>query len=469
MNQHDPARTYRAAVIGAGSGGLTVAIGLTGFGHEVALIESGPVGGDCTNVGCIPSKALLHAAAAGHTDPFGTVRAKRDGLRDREDAEMVDHEMIHLVRGRGRLTSRKGPHVVEVTGPDGSTVEVVAENVVVCAGSRPVDFGIDGLDDEHLLTNESLFELEEVPSKVVLVGGGAISLEMATAFRDLGSAVEIVEMQDRLIATEDPLVSSTIEAVLRERGVVVHTGTTIHRFDSTTAHLANGATIDDVDKVLLAVGRRPRLDDLGLDAAGVTVTKTGITADSFGRTNVDGIYAVGDVTGDTATTHGANSIARRTIRAIALPKLPKIGGARAHPNAVFSRPQIASVGMSVDEVDALPSIGRRRYVVQIADLDRAYTDDVAHGIAIVDAERFTGKILRAAIVAPTAAEIIGMFTLAIDHGIGLRKIFATVHPYPTYALLVGTVADEFASDTFSTLPQEWWAMARGRVARRLKR
>ena len=315
-------RIFKAAVIGAGSGGLTLAIGTSGFGHRVALIEAGRVGGDCTNVGCIPSKALLHAAATGVDDPFGYVRDKRDELSDSEDEEMVDHEKIHLVRGWARLTDRRDPHVVEVTAPDGTVTDVRAENVVVCAGSQPVEFPIDGLDPERLLTNENLFELSEVPSKIVLIGGGPISLEMATAFRDLGAEVAIVERLDRVIAAEDPLVSSTIEAALRERGVEVFTGTSIERVDGTTAHLVDGRTIADVDQVLLAVGRRPKLTDLGLDDAGVDYTERGITADTFGRTNVDGIFAVGDVTGNTLTTHGANSIGRRAIRAIALPTSP---------------------------------------------------------------------------------------------------------------------------------------------------
>jgi dihydrolipoamide dehydrogenase len=465
----DPTRTYKAAVIGAGSGGLTLAIGLAGFGHDIALIEGGKVGGDCTNVGCVPSKALLHAARAGSDDAFQYVRDKRDELTEREDEEMLEHDQIHLVRGWAKLTDQRGPHVVEVTAGDGSTVEVRAENVIVCAGSQPIEFPIEGLDPERLLTNENLFELFTAPTKVVLIGGGVISLEMATAFRDLGSDVEIIELQDRLIPNEDPLVSSTIQEALEARGVLAHTSTSIERFEGTTAHLSNGNTITDVDKVILAVGRRPRFGSLGLEEAGVETSKRGIVADSWGRTSVEGIWAVGDITGNTLTTHGANAIGRRTVRAIALPYLPKTGDPRTMANAVYSRPEIASVGMSYAEVQALPKSGRRRYEVQISDLDRGYTDDVEHGVAMVDVEKFTGKILRAAIVAPAAGEIIGIYTLAIDQGIGMRKMFAMVHPYPSYAQLVGQIADDFARDTYPALHKEWWAMVRGRIAKRFKR
>lgn len=461
-------KTYKAAVIGAGSGGLTLAIGLAGFGHDIALIEAGKVGGDCTNVGCVPSKSLLHAAAAHLDDPFGYVRAKRDELNEREDEEMVEHDQIDLVRGYGRLTARKDPHVVEVTAEDGSVTEVTAEHVIVCAGSQPVEFPIEGLDPHRLLTNESIFELTEVPSKIVLIGGGAISLEMATAFRDLGSDVEIVELQERLMGNDDPVVATTIRAALEDRGVVVHTGTSIEKFDGTTAHLENGTTIADVDKVLLAVGRRSRHEDLGLDTVGVETYERGIVADSWGATNVDKIWAVGDVTGNTLTTHGANSIGRRCIRAIALP-LPTIGEPRVQANAVYSRPEIASVGVTIEELDALPESGRKRYVKHLADIDRGYTDDREHGVVVVDAERFTGRIIRAAIVGPAAAEMIGMFTMAIDHGIGLRKIFGQVHPYPSYSMAIGQIADEFAQETYRSLPKEWFAMMRGRVEKRFRR
>ncbi len=461
-------KTYKAAVIGSGSGGLTMAIGLVGFGHDIALIEAGKVGGDCTNVGCVPSKALLHAAAIGLESPFDYARAKRDDLNEREDEEMVEHEQIDLIRGYGRLTSKSDPHVVEVTAEDGTISEVIAEHVIVCAGSLPVEFPIEGLDPARLLTNESIFELTEIPSKIVLIGGGAISLEMATAFRDLGSDVEVVELQDRLMGNDDPIVARTIQAALEARGVRVHTGTSIERFDDTTAHLGNGATISDVEKVLMAVGRRARHEDLGLEAAGVKTYKRGIVADSWGKTSVDKIWAVGDVTGNTLTTHGANSIGRRCIRAIALP-LPTVGKARVQANAVYSRPEIASVGITIEELGALPTSGRKRYVKYLADIDRGYTDDREHGVVVVDAERFSGKILRAAIVAPAAGEMIGIFTMAIDHGIGLRKMFGQVHPYPSYSQAIGQIADEFAQDTYRAIPREWWAMVRSRVAQRFSR
>ena len=469
MNALD--RTHKAVVIGAGSGGLTIAIGLAGFGHDVVLVEGGDVGGDCTNVGCIPSKALLHAAAVGEADPFGWTRARRDHLRDEETHEMLHHEQITLLKGWATLTDRREPHVVEVALHDGRTTEVRAEHVIIAAGSQPVRFPIEGLPSERLLTNEELFDLDAPPSKILLVGGGPISLEMATAFRDMGSDVGLVELRDRLLADEYPEVSAAVEAALVDRGVDVRTGTSIERFDAATdvAHLADGTAIDGVDVVLLAVGRAPKLERLHLDTAGIAHTRRGIDADDWGRTNVPGIWAVGDVTGNTLTTHGANAMGRRAVRAIALPKVLSVGSPRAMVNAVYSRPEVASVGMRLDEVERLTKSGRRRYTVDLADIDRGYTDEIEHGVVVVDVERFTGKVLRAAIVGPAAAELIGMFTMAIDHGIGLRKMYGSVHPYPSHAQAVGKVVDDFTRDTLPALHKEWWAMAQARVRNRLRR
>ena len=467
MIGHDPDRVYRAAVIGAGSGGLTAAIGLAALGHEVVLIEGGAVGGDCTNVGCIPSKALLHASRRNEADPLGWARGKRDELADREDREMADHDRIHLVRGWASLTDERDPHVVRVV--DGDTVrEVRARHVVVAGGSRPLRIDIAGLDAQRVVTNEELFELSELPTTLVIVGGGPIGLEMATAFAGIGVRVEIVEMQDRLLPDEDPLITEVVERALAARGVGLHLGTAIDRVDGDTAHLADGSTIDGIDRVLVTVGRQPRLDELGLDRAGVAASGSGIDVDDWGRTSVDGIWAVGDVTGATQTTHGANAVGRRIVRAIAFPRLPMMGSSRAIPDAVYSDPEIASVGMGTTELREIPASSRRRIVVDHADVDRGYTDDIVDGRLVIDAERFTGRVLRAAIVGPGASDLIGMFTMAIDQGIGLRKLFGMVHPYPSHAEIIREAADRFALATYPALAEEWFAMARGR-GRRLRR
>lgn len=470
MIGHDPNRTYRTAVIGAGSGGLTVAIGLAGFGHDVVLIEGGAVGGDCTNTGCIPSKTLLHAAATGIADPLAHTRRRRDELATEEDEMISGHERVHLVRGWASLTGRRrtDAHVVEVSTDDGA-VEVRAEHVVIAGGSAAATVDVPGLDASMVVTNEELFELACVPRHLLIVGGGAVAVEMATAFAAAGTAVDLVEVQPRVLATEDAVVTDVIEASLRDQGVGLHLGTHVERVDGDVARLADGAEVTGVDRVLMAVGRRPRLDRLGLDAAGVEHSAAGIVADDWGRTNVDGIWAVGDVTGNTATTHGAGAVARRTLRAIALPKVPKVGSLGAIPAAVYGTPEVASVGMDLAELERFDERSRHRLVVRYEDVDRGFTDGIVHGVLVVDVERFTGRILRAAVAGPGAADMIGIFTLAVDHGIGLRSMFSMVHPYPSHAEVIRQAADDFTRHTLPALHTEWFAMARGRLRRVLRR
>jgi pyruvate/2-oxoglutarate dehydrogenase complex dihydrolipoamide dehydrogenase (E3) component len=286
---------------------------------------------------------------------------------------------------------------------------------------------------------------------------------MATAFAALGTLVHVVEQQDRLLASEDPLITEIVERSMRSQGVQLHLGTTVGQVDGATAYLADGSVVDGVDKVLMALGREPRLDGLALDRAGVANSRSGITIDSWGRTSVPGIWAVGDVTGTTFTTHGAGAIGRRAVRAIALPKLPKVGSVGTIPNATYGEPEVASVGVTLDELATIPERSRRRIVVDHAHVDRGYTDDIADGRLVLDVERFTGRILRAAIVGPGATDLIGMFTMAIDNRISLRKLFGTVHPYPSHAEIIRQAADDFALDTLADLPREWRAMATGRL------
>ncbi len=337
---------------------------------------------------------------------------------------------------------------------------------MIAGGSQPVRADIEGLTGDRIVTNEELFELESVPDKMLIVGGGAVAIEMATAFAAIGTTVHIVEPGGRLLASEDPLITEVIERSLQAHGVQLHLGTAVGRFDGPTAHLVDGSTIHGIDRVLMAIGRRPRLDGLGLELAGVAATASGITVDDWGRTSVDGIWAVGDVTGATLSTHGAGAIGRRAVRAIALPKVPKVGRVGAIPNATYGEPEVASVGMTIDALESFPPSSRRRIVVDHAEVDRGYTDDISDGRLVVDVERFTGRILRAAIVGPGATDLIGMFTIAIDNGISLRRLFTTVHPYPSHAEIIRQAADEFALSTLSNLPREWAAMARGRLTRR---
>ena len=467
MLGHDPDRIYRAAVIGSGSGGLTVAIGLSRLGHDVVLIEGGAVGGDCTNTGCIPSKALLHAAAAGIDDPFGYVRAKRDRLAAEEDHEMVTDERIHLVRGWAGLTEQRDPHVIDVATSDGS-VPVRAENVVISTGSSPVTVDVPGVPAGRMLSTDDLFDLPGAPDRIVILGGGPVGLEMATAFNRLGSEVDVVELQPEVLPSMEPDVGAALRHVSQKRGVHFHLGCTVEEGTAggSRLQLSSGEAIDGADHLLLALGTRPNVARLATSDAGVEVTDRGIVVDRRGATNVDGVWALGDVTGVTHTTHGAGSTGRHIVRAIAWPRLPRWGRLPQIPTAVFTDPPAAAVGLSPAEVAAFPEDSLRHYRVDLADTDRGYTDDVGGGFVAVDAERLSGRILRAVVVGPGAAELIGVFTMAIDNRIGLRKLFGMVHPYPSYADAIGEIADAFALQLASDPRGEFAAWRRSRLSLR---
>ncbi len=279
-NQAQP----HAIVIGSGSGGLTAAVGLGRVGKTAVMIEAEHVGGDCTNVGCIPSKSLLHYSKIGQLSGVQTlakVRERRDYLRDHETDEFGSAPGVDFRRGRARIV---GEGRVEITRHDGTVETVESDNIVIATGSRPRSLEIEGLPANKLLTNESLFELTEPPAHLAIVGGGAIGVEMATAFSRLGTRVTIVEYAPRLLPLMLPEVGAISQRSLEDKGVRVIVGAAASSFDPSTDSLyttpAGGgtaaSTIENVDAVLVSVGRIPNSDDLGLETVGVTTDDRGL-------------------------------------------------------------------------------------------------------------------------------------------------------------------------------------------------
>lgn len=321
--------SFHTIVIGAGSGGLTVAVGLANLDKPVAVIEALHVGGDCTNVGCVPSKTLIHQAEErGTNDPNGAlaeVRRKRDALRDKETHEFGEVQNLSLIFGRARLTGRKE---VVVTLPAGGERTLTAEHIVIATGACPRTISIPGLPAARALTNESVFELPAAPRHLAVVGGGVIGVELAFAFRKLGSQVSILDQSPRVLTRHLPEAAQAVEASLRAKGVALFFGVGVHSYDEATQTLrverqGTVTALEGVDYVLVAVGRSRNIEGLGLEAAGVQFSpREGIATDSYGRTNVPGIYAIGDVTATSAFTHSANAQGRRVVQRIALPWLP---------------------------------------------------------------------------------------------------------------------------------------------------
>lgn len=458
-----------AIVIGAGSGGLTVAVGLSSFGKRVRLIEKGDFGGDCTNVGCIPSKALLHATAepAGrrNAEILAHVRNRRDRLRNEETEHFGSTEGIDLQFGTARIL---GIGRVEVVGSNGRTEIVEAEHVVVATGSRARRLTIDGLPEERYLTNEELFEETEAPTKLVIVGAGPIGMEMATAFRRLGTEVVVLDAAPQILPAMLPAAAAVVQRAMEDAGVAIRPGLVARSFDESTQTLHigpvdGGATqsIAGVDRVLIAVGRVPNAEDLGLDELGVEFDHGRIVVNAKGRSNVDNIWAVGDVSTEGGTTHIANAWGRRVIKAIVFPPAPA-GAKPLHPAVTLSDPEAASIGSQ--PVDVPSHV--RRITYDFSKADRSFTDEVDDGVIIVDVRRFSGTILGATVVGPRAGELISTFSLAMTAGVKLQKWYAVVWPYPAYSDALGAVVDDFMLEHLKNLHRDFPRWLWGRIRRK---
>jgi pyruvate/2-oxoglutarate dehydrogenase complex dihydrolipoamide dehydrogenase (E3) component len=454
---------FSTIVIGAGSGGMTVAIGMAGLGRKVALIEGNHVGGDCTNVGCVPSKTLIHLAknfgpGMNPDEVLQEVIRKRDALRDKETEEVQHLENLSFIRGMARFTAAKKLSVTH----NGSSRELTADNIVIATGARPRMIDIPGLPKERTLTNESLFDLAKAPKHLVIIGAGVIALEMAFAFQKLGTQVTMFALDPRPLMTAIPEASAAIQAELECKRISTHYNSTAQNFDepSRTLTIKKGEqliTLHNVDKVLVAIGRVKNIDSFGLEQAGVKVDpRLGILVNSYGETNIKGVYAIGDVTPTSAFTHSANAQGRRVVQRIAFPYLPLAKKEPLFPNATFSDPEVATVGLTQRELAEYchPQIIKRIRVDFKDHTDRGYTDGIENGFIIVDAVRLTGRILHATIVGPRASEMISFFTLAMSQKISLYKIYRLVYPYPTFSSGILKVADFFMRETLPNLGKE---------------
>lgn len=456
-------------VIGAGSGGLTVAVGLSTFGKRVRLIERAHVGGDCTNVGCIPSKALLHATdqpngrTAGQI--FAHVRAKRDDLEDEEAAEYGSTDKIDLQFGEAAIVE---PGVVEVTAADGRVARVETDHIVVATGSSPLRIPIDGVPPERYLTNEEVFELDAAPKRLVIVGAGPVGMEMATAFARMGTAVTVLDAEDQILSSILPEAAAVLRSALEGQGIVLRPGLVAKSYDEATMALTIGpldgeATdrIEGVDRILVGVGRVPNTDGLGLGALGVELRHGRIVIDNKGRSSVDGVWAAGDVSDRGGTTHLAVAWGRRIVKAILVPFAPA-GSEPIAPNVVYADPEVGTIGAQEPSVESHV----RRIVFNYTTADRSYTDDVQHAVIIVDVRRFSGKILGATVVGPRAGELISIFSMAMAKGIALHQWSDIVWPYPSYAHALGQIVDEFATERLKNFHKDVPSWLLGRIRRR---
>jgi dihydrolipoamide dehydrogenase len=459
---------FHTAVIGAGSAGLTVAVGLAGFGKKVALIEKKHIGGDCTNVGCVPSKTLIHLAShiAEHklssAEILCQVRERRDKLREEETTWIKGVKNITVFEGEATFVNSTTLSLKLATGER----TVTAKNIVIASGSAPIVAHVPGLPLERVLTNESLFDIRQPPQHLVILGGGIIGCEMAFAFRKLGSEVTIVQRASRLLDRLEPEVSDLIQTRCQDVGINVILNTTAHSFDANTNQLrleqqGKPLTVFNVEKVLMALGRKPNLE-FGLDRAGVHFNEKGVPTTQSHESNVATIYAIGDVSLSSAFTHTANAQGRRVVQKIALPFLPQ-GKEAVYPSAIFTDPEIAHVGEPLAKLREHyhPEL-IRSLRFELKKTDRGYTQGLKEGFILIHALRLTGRVLSATVVAPNASEMISLLTLAVNKRISLYQLANLVFPYPVLSEAVKKLSDQFVFATLPKLPRELLAYLRFR-------
>jgi pyruvate/2-oxoglutarate dehydrogenase complex dihydrolipoamide dehydrogenase (E3) component len=450
-----PARFDRnLVVIGAGAGGLVTAYIASAVKARVTLVEGHRMGGDCLNYGCVPSKALIRSAKAakqlkqanamglrevrGEVDFAAVMRRVRGVIRDIAPHDSVERYTglgVEVLQGHARITS---PWTVEIALADGSHRTLSTRSIVIATGASPFVPPIPGLREAGVLTSDTVWDLDELPGRLVVLGGGPVGCELAQSFARLCSEVTQVEMANRVLAREDPEASELVAASLRADGVRLLTGHQALRVEVVDGQKRLVVRQGDVefpvpfDRLLCAVGRSPRVTGFGLEELGVALTPRGTVAtDPWLRTNLPNLYAVGDVAGPFQLTHAA---AHQAWYAAVNALFGRFRKFRADysviPWTTFTDPEVARVGLS--EVEARErgiAFEVTRYGID--DLDRAIADGTAHGFVKVLTVPGKDRILGVTIVGEHAGDLLAEWVLAMKHGLGLNRILGTLHTYPT--------------------------------------
>jgi pyruvate/2-oxoglutarate dehydrogenase complex dihydrolipoamide dehydrogenase (E3) component len=454
-----PPNAFDLIAIGGGTAGLITASGSAGLGASVGLIERHRMGGECLWNGCVPSKALIAAARAAHSirsaERFGVtagapivdmdrvrewVRGVQDTIAPNDSPERYRGLGVHVVEGEARLVDAR---TVEVNG-----TQLRARRIVLATGTRPAVPPIPGLADVNFLTNESVFDLNALPPRLLVIGGGPIGAELAQAFARLGSTVQVIEALPTFFAREDPDIAAVIHERLLAEGIAIHLGTkaTAVRQDVTGITVsvtgADGVSRELVgDALLVAVGRTPNIERLGLDAVGVRTDRGGIVVDKTLQTTVPGIYAAGDiVSGAPKFTHAADYMSRTVIRNALFPGSSATDYS-AIPWVTYTEPEVAHIGLT--EAEARSRYGNTIGVWSrpFAHVDRAIADGDTHGLVkIITAAN--GRVIGGHIVGPHAGEMIGELTIAVKLKLTVGQLGGVIHPYPTTAEAIRQAAEQ---------------------------
>jgi pyruvate/2-oxoglutarate dehydrogenase complex dihydrolipoamide dehydrogenase (E3) component len=459
---------YDMVVIGGGAAGLTAAGMSAVLGARTALVEAQKLGGDCTWHGCVPSKTLLHAAKIAHrmrtADRYGLtpaapahdfarvmehVRSIRQHIYDEADAPPHFEKLgVEVVAGRAAFLDA---HTLAIHGAGAQPARLTSRKFIVATGSAPRTPRVAGIESVEVLNNESVFELTRLPGRLLVMGAGPIGIEMAQAFRRLGSEVTVVDHAGGILGRDDPELTAILLDSLRAEGIRFLLGDEVTRVEPGAAYTKTGQRVE-ADAILAAVGRSPTLDGLNLSAAGVRVNERGIVVDRRCRSSARHIYACGDVAGRHLFTHMAEHMAKVAVMNAIL-HVPFSLDERHVTWCTFTDPELAHVGSSEAELQR-DGVKYTIYRFPFTQLDRAITESETTGLVKVLAGRW-GRILGVSILGAHAGEMIGEYALAMRNGVRLDKISSTIHPYPTYGLGNRRAADLFMIDKLSPGLVRW--------------
>lgn len=452
-------------VIGAGSGGLVAAAGAASLGAKVALIEKHKMGGDCLNTGCVPSKSIIRTAKLA----YDVKTAHRFGIPDLNPQIHLDRVMVSVRDVQKKLEPHDSVERFTGLGVDVyhdsfrflSPFEITdgketlsAKRFVIATGAGPFIPPIPGMDTVPILTSENVWDLTELPKRLVVLGGGPIGAELTQVFARLGSQVAVVDMADCLLPREDPEASCLIRDRFQSEGIETFVnckGKEIKKIGDTyeilVTHSTEGEKSIPFDRILVAIGRSPNVNGLDLEKAGIRFSKKGIEVDRYLRTSAKHIYACGDVVGPYQFTHTADFQARLILRNALFPGRSKIDY-RVVPWCTFTDPEVARVGLNEKEAQEKGN-PYDVYTYSMGDLDRAVCDREDQGFIKVVTKKGSDRILGATLVGPHAGDLIHEMVLAMQQNIGLKKIAAMIHVYPTLAEISKRVADTFQATRLS--------------------
>ena len=449
-------QTYDIAVIGGGAGGLVVASVAAQLGLKVALVEKEQqLGGDCLHYGCVPSKSLLRSAQVAHmvrhAGDYGInvshadtdmkqvnsyIRNAVDTIQQHDSHQRFREIGCDIYTGGAQFVNK---HCIRI-----DDIELLAKRFVIASGSSAWIPDIDGIESTGYLTNEDMFSLEALPEHLIILGAGPVGVEMAQAYARLGSRVTLIEQAQRILPRFDPDISQVLKRQFESDGISIVHGA-VNRVqqqgDVRTVVLDDGRELSG-DQLLLAIGRRPVVNELCLEKAGVEFSEKGIVVNARMQTSRRHIFACGDVTGLMPFTHVAEQQAGVVI-ANAIFRIPKRMSYRVIPAVVYTEPECAQVGMSLDEAEQDVSVSVIQF--DMRQLDRAITDDTTQGFLKLVVRK--GRIAGAHAVGHHAGEIMHELALAIQESMKLSKITTLVHAYPSYSQLNRRAASQYYRDS----------------------